>query len=101
MERTKGPYNIGDLLIIPGGHKFGIIIDEYNDYFNFFGGRDMAYDDKQKKKKKGIYRESYYDNNDIDNNDDNISNMSDLSDLSDLSNSIDNWFLLRKSYEQL
>ena len=33
MERTKGPYNIGDLLIIPGGHKFGIIIDEYkNDY---------------------------------------------------------------------
>ena len=29
MERTKGPYNIGDLLIIPGGHKFGIIIDEY------------------------------------------------------------------------
>ena len=29
MERTKGPYNIGDMIVIPGGGKFGIIIDEY------------------------------------------------------------------------
>lgn len=33
---------------------------------NIHGGREIAYDDKQKKKKYGIYRKSYYDNNDID-----------------------------------
>ena len=30
--------------------------------------RDMAFDDKMKKKKKGIYREKYEDKNDLDKN---------------------------------
>ena len=29
MTKAKGPYNIGDMLIIPGGEKFGIIIEEH------------------------------------------------------------------------
>jgi DNA topoisomerase-1 len=35
-------------------------------YMNLYGGRAMAFDDINKKKKKGIYRESYLDNNDVD-----------------------------------
>ena len=35
-------------------------------YIDLYGGRAMAFDDINKKKKKGIYRESYLDNNDVD-----------------------------------
>ena len=32
---------------------------------DILGGRDIAFDDENKKNKKGFYRKSYYDNNDL------------------------------------
>lgn len=53
-----------------GGFKYNLnLIKHYNEdkplyHLNF--GRDMAFDDKQKQKKKGIYRVKYEDKNDLD-----------------------------------
>lgn len=49
-------------------------MDEYNDYNNYVqlhtiiinGGREKAFDDVNKEKKIGIYRTSYFDENDLD-----------------------------------
>jgi DNA topoisomerase-1 len=38
----------------------------YTINYDFIGGRETAYDDKMKQKKKGIYRVKYEDNNDFD-----------------------------------
>lgn len=43
-----------------------IMYGGYNYLMNLQYNREMAYDDKQKKKKRGIYREKYEDKNDLD-----------------------------------